>query len=145
MKHVLVTDYIPNIYELKDYELIANDIIKIHNISNIESHDKLLLIDSNQNIKADVISIESDRILLSIDNPIMNKNKIFVYGKQITDLHLIDKDFIYTLNVAATQELDTILQWHTNDKDSSMNHNTVNLYGESLISRIKNSNLKYPN
>ena len=32
-------------------------------------------------------------------------NKIFVYGKEIDDFHTLDKSYIYTLNVCATQEL----------------------------------------
>jgi hypothetical protein len=32
-------------------------------------------------------------------------NKIFIYGTEIDDFHTIDKNYIYTLNVCATQEL----------------------------------------
>ena len=32
-------------------------------------------------------------------------NKIFVYGTEIDDFHTLDKSYIYTLNVCATQEL----------------------------------------
>ena len=34
-----------------------------------------------------------------------NDNKIFIYGTEIDDFHTIDKNYIYTLNVCATQEL----------------------------------------
>ena len=39
-----------------------------------------------------------------LDCPYEN-NKIFVYGTQIKDFHTLKKDYIYTLNVCATQEL----------------------------------------
>ena len=32
-------------------------------------------------------------------------NKIFVYGTQVDDFHTLDKTYIFTLNVCATQEL----------------------------------------
>ena len=32
-------------------------------------------------------------------------NKIFVYGTEIDDFHTLDKSYIFTLNVCATQEL----------------------------------------
>ncbi len=32
-------------------------------------------------------------------------DKIFVYGKKIKDFHNINKNYIFTLNVSATQEL----------------------------------------
>ncbi len=32
-------------------------------------------------------------------------NKIFVYGIEIDDFHTLDKSYIFTLNVCATQEL----------------------------------------
>ena len=32
-------------------------------------------------------------------------NKIFIYGTEIDDFHTLDKSYIFTLNVCATQEL----------------------------------------
>lgn len=33
-------------------------------------------------------------------------SQIFIYGKKVTDFHNLDKNYIFTVNVAATQELD---------------------------------------
>ena len=32
-------------------------------------------------------------------------DKVFVYGKEVDDFHILDKNYIYTLNVCATQDL----------------------------------------
>ena len=40
----------------------------------------------------------------------MNSNVCFVYGTQVNDFHALDKSYIYTLNVCATQELHRIIQ-----------------------------------
>jgi hypothetical protein len=34
-----------------------------------------------------------------------NHNKIFVSGTEVNDFHTISKEYIFTLNVCATQEL----------------------------------------
>ena len=39
-----------------------------------------------------------------LDCPYEN-NKIFVYGTQVEDFHTLKKEYIFTLNVCATQEL----------------------------------------
>jgi sulfur relay (sulfurtransferase) DsrF/TusC family protein len=36
---------------------------------------------------------------------IYNDNEIFVFGTQVEDFHTLNKDYIFTLNVCATQEL----------------------------------------
>jgi hypothetical protein len=36
--------------------------------------------------------------------------EIFVYGREVDDFHSLNKDAIFTVNVAATQEIDRQLQ-----------------------------------
>jgi hypothetical protein len=40
-----------------------------------------------------------------IDNADMLIEEVFVYGYEVNDFHILTKDYIYTLNVSATQEL----------------------------------------
>jgi hypothetical protein len=47
--------------------------------------------------------------MIEIDKEI-NTEKIFIYGKEIKDFHSLKKDYIFTLNVCATQELYKIIQ-----------------------------------
>ena len=46
---------------------------------------------------------------ITIDKEIEG-DKCFVYGKKINDFHALDKNYIYTLNVSATQELYKLIQ-----------------------------------
>jgi Asp-tRNA(Asn)/Glu-tRNA(Gln) amidotransferase C subunit len=41
---------------------------------------------------------------MTIDRGIQG-NKVFVYGCEVDDFHILDKSYIFTLNVCATQEL----------------------------------------
>jgi len=46
---------------------------------------------------------------IKIDKEI-NSSNVFVYGKEIDDFHTLKKDYIFTLNVCATQELYKLIQ-----------------------------------
>ena len=54
-----------------------------------------------------VIKINSNTIEIDddIDSP-----DVFVFGKEIKDFHALKKEYIFTLNVCATQELYKLIQ-----------------------------------
>ena len=52
------------------------------------------------NVNSNVIEIDKE----------INTEKIFVYGKEVNDFHSLKKDYIFTLNVCATQELYKLIQ-----------------------------------
>ena len=99
--------YIPNIMMLADY---YSNIITLPNKPAkvaIKIKDKIKCYDSNNNsIEVDVIEIidEISFKIKDLDKKYKN-NKIFVYGTNIDDFHILSKEYIYTLNVGATQEL----------------------------------------
>ena len=39
-----------------------------------------------------------------------NNDDVFIYGSKVDDFHTLDKSYIYTLNVCATQELYKLIQ-----------------------------------
>ena len=39
-----------------------------------------------------------------------NNDDVFIYGSKVVDFHTLDKSYIYTLNVCATQELCKLIQ-----------------------------------
>jgi hypothetical protein len=43
-------------------------------------------------------------------NKKINTSNVFIYGTKINDFHRINKDYIYTMNISATQELYKIIQ-----------------------------------
>ena len=99
--------YIPNIMMLSDYN---NEIITLPYIPDkvvIKIKDKIKCFDSNNNL----VEIEVSEIINNISFKIKDlekrykNNKIFVYGTFVNDFHTLSKEYIYTLNVAATHEL----------------------------------------
>jgi len=78
----------------------------------IKQNDKIKCYDKDdKTINIEVIEvIDSLRFRIKLDeidpkNAGYTDNKIFVYGTEINDFHTLDKSYIYTLNVCATQEL----------------------------------------
>ena len=68
--------------------------------------------------------------MIEIDKEI-NTEKIFIYGKEIKDFHSLKKDYIFTLNVCATQELYKIIQ-----KQETIINDLI-----SRIAKLENQNL----
>jgi hypothetical protein len=99
--------YIPNIMMLADYN---NEVIMLPNIPDkvvIKIKDKIKCYDSNNNsVKVKVTEIINDFSFKIKDLTKKYKNnKIFIYGTYVDDFHILSKEYIYTLNVGATQEL----------------------------------------
>ena len=100
----LQTNYIPNIYDLGDYSsnIITTSNIDISNIINTSNIVKI--IDNyGYEYKCNITSVISSNSF-TIDKDI-NTSNVFIYGKEIDDFHSLDKSYIYTLNVCATQEI----------------------------------------
>jgi hypothetical protein len=108
--------YIPNIMMLADY--YSNIITLPYKSAKvaIKIKDKLKCYDSNNNsIEVEVIEIidEISFKIKDLDKKYKN-NKIFVYGTNVDDFHILSKEYIYTLNVGATQELYKQIKEHDN-------------------------------
>ena len=99
--------YIPNIMMLAYYN---DDIITLpHKPAKvaIKIKDKLKCYDNNNNlVEVEVTEIINDISFMIKDlNKKYKNNKIFVYGTLVNDFQILSKEYIYTLNVGATQEL----------------------------------------
>jgi hypothetical protein len=107
-------EYIPNIYKLISYNIISEKNIIIYLESNdILVNDKLKFIQyNNTEIFGTVIKLENNNLTILLDDPLLDSNnfKIFLYGKQVDDFHVIDKDQLLTINFSATKELDKKVQ-----------------------------------
>jgi hypothetical protein len=102
----LQKSYIPNIMLLADYN---NHIITLPSqpIYIIKHNDKIKCYDKDdKEIFVEVVEVV-DGLTFKIKEPEKEytDTKIFVYGTHIDDFHTLDKNYIYTLNVCATQEL----------------------------------------
>jgi len=99
----ITEEYIPNIY--KNYSLISSNSILIDddNINKISIEDFIKLRINNQTFLTKVID-KKDNIIITEDI-IDNNSNCFLYGTKVNDFHILDKTFLYTLNISATQEL----------------------------------------
>ena len=105
---------VPTIYEMAvvdKYKITLTD--KSTNILKITDRIRMLDISENE-ITATVTGIIDDKSFI-IDKSIPSEAKtmsqcIFIYGVYVNDFHMINKDTIWTIVLAATKELDTQLQ-----------------------------------
>ena len=99
------TSYIPNIYSIADYN---NNVITLPSQPTkvvIKVDDKIKCYDKdNKEILVEVIEV-IDSLTFRIKEIECSDTKIFVYGTEVYDFHTLNKDYIFTLNVCATQEL----------------------------------------
>ncbi len=102
--------YIPNIMLLADFHDYVITLPSIPTKIVIKVNDKIKCFNEN-NIIIEVEVIEvidelSFRIYIP-DEEYRNytNNKIFVYGTEVNDFHTLTKEYIFTLNVCATEEL----------------------------------------
>jgi hypothetical protein len=104
----LEKEVIPNIFKICNCE--NDEIILDNNIisSNLSINDKIDIYDINNNKKQyKIVNILDNKIKI---NESINSSNCFVYGKEVDDFHALNKDYIFTLNVCATQELHRIIQ-----------------------------------
>jgi len=97
--------YIPNIYLVADY---SNNVITLPSQPTkviVKVDDKIKCYDKDNNeIIVEVIEVIDD-LTFRIKDIEYSDTKIFVYGTEVDDFHILDKTYIFTLNVCATQEL----------------------------------------
>jgi hypothetical protein len=102
---VIEKSYIPNIYSVADY---SNNVITLHSQPTkvvIKVDDKIKCYDKdNKELLVEVIEVIDD-LTFRIKDIEYYDTKIFVYGTFVDDFHTLNKDYIFTLNVCATQEL----------------------------------------
>ena len=95
---------VPNIYLVANYD---NNIITLPSQPTyiIKLNDEIKCYDKdNKQILVEVVEIIDD-LTFKIKDIEYADTKIFVYGKEVDDFHTLNKDYIFTLNVCATQEL----------------------------------------
>ena len=97
--------YIPNIYLVADYIDCVITLSSQPTKVIIKMNDKIKCYDKdNKEILVEVIEVIDD-LTFRIKEIEYTDTKIFVYGTFVDDFHTLNKDYIFTLNVCATQEL----------------------------------------
>ncbi len=102
-------EFIPNIYKIGNVKLNTIFFDGCYNENNdIKINDNIKLITDNDTIIiCKIINYDSQSITI---NQLLNENKIFVYGTEVNDFHTIAKEYLFTLNISATQELYKIIK-----------------------------------
>ena len=97
---------------------------------------------TNLNINETVFSIigNSDNSFTFDDK----YNNVFCYGKEVDDFHTLDKQKIFTLNVAATKDIDRIQQQQLIDISQNTISTQLNKTEIDLL-KLKNEELKQEN
>ena len=105
----LVSEFIPDIYELA--QVSYSNIIKldIKTTINFEINEKIRLVKNDGKYLDTKISGVLDNYTFTIEENI-NQEKIFVYGREVHDLHTLNKDCIFTIATSALKEVDKELQ-----------------------------------
>ncbi len=107
-------DFIPNIYCLatrNGTQLILQDPSGEKDLSGLlQTGDNVKLYDTSNNpIQIIVESIDSSNSFtfrrVSESDKLLTDDEYFIYGKEVDDFHALNKDYIFTINVCATQEL----------------------------------------
>jgi hypothetical protein len=110
-------DYIPNVYELAT--VIDNSLIVLDTKSTNEftiSGDilKIKLYDYQNQSKIVTLDKIIDSTSFTIKEPLLDSdlsdNKIFVYGQEVNDFHILSKETVFTVATAALQEVDRELE-----------------------------------
>jgi len=107
----LVSEFIPDIYELAKVLNSYSNIIKLYikTTNNFEINEKIRLIYKDGKFLDTKITDILDNYTFTIEENI-NQEQIFVYGREVHDLHTLNKDCIFTIATSALKEVDKELQ-----------------------------------
>jgi hypothetical protein len=122
-------DFIPNIYSLADISTLTEStsilVLRSESTPEVEKGDIVRIFDLRERplevevcdkgissivVKGDLLHDVSNKILTEEDNSNhVQENTVFVYGKRIEDLNVLDKDAIFSVGIAAIKEMDQAL------------------------------------
>ena len=118
----ITEETIPNIYLEGNIKENNEIIIENDKYSNININDDIRIITSNSDEYYKIIEINNIKKSFKIDRYI-NENKCFIYGTKVNNFNILDKNYLYTLNIGATQELYKMI---------TSNQNNLNIINEKI-------------
>lgn len=122
-------DFIPNIYDLGDVSTLTESTslvtLRTKHLEDIQPKDTIQLLDLRENPLSYEVAetgISSMVVHGRVDQDVadyelteedmknnIQKNTVFVYGKRVDDLNVLDKHAIFSVGIAAMQEMDRVL------------------------------------
>ena len=108
---------IRDIFQIYIYSTFNSNIVYLDDLTNIRNNDNINIKANEFNEYYKIININYDEKYIELDKEIKineytneNSSNCFVFGTEIDDFHTFNKDYIFTLNVCATQELHRLIQ-----------------------------------
>ena len=124
----LITDYIPNIFQLANKSLLENgdNILSFTNSINYDLNGtgKVKLIDTNDKTIYVTIKNKINNTSFSV-NELLENEEYFIYGEEVSNYHSLNKDSIFTITTAAVQEIDRIVIEQKNKIENLENENQL--------------------
>jgi hypothetical protein len=98
----LQTEAIPNIYT---FGTIYSKVLMINDeIADVKEGSKIAVLFNNSKYIIEIQDIYTPSVY-AVDNPYNLAGTVFIYGTVVEDFYTLDKNYIYALNVCATQDL----------------------------------------
>ena len=144
MAVTLQRDWIPNemrIIKNPSWEELPDNKFKltITDLENVSGNTKYKFYMSNDVSGNDEIMKESKTLENDTKSFVFDRswNNVFLYGKEVNDVHALDKQKLFTLNFSATQEIDKIQQKHKQEI-AELNNKVISLQNqlESVLKRL---------
>lgn len=146
MAVILQRDCIPNemrILENPSWEELPDNKFKltIPDLEDVSGNTKYKFYMSNDVSGNDEIMKESKTLENDTKSFIFDRSwkNVFLYGKEVNDFHVLDKQKLFALNFSATQEIDRIQQKHKIEI-AELNNKVISLQNqlESVLKRLDN-------
>jgi hypothetical protein len=152
-----INEYVPNIYSKASVESCTDGSILTLSAGTTNALDMSKAVEENKiQIKLYIDNEEEEEFVkevyvkeiingtqIKIDETFMaSTNEVFVYGQKVKDFHALNKDAIFTVSVAALQEVDRQLQ-NTKNRISTRKEtiNTLKQELQDIASRLVAANL----
>ena len=136
------TDYIPNIFQTATKTVSENGdtILTVTNPITFDSHstNKLKILSENNKYEYVTIKTKISNTQISI-NETLEDNNYFIYGEQINNLHVLNKDAIFTITTAAVQEIDrNVTELENKVELLEQKNNQLEQQIQDILTRLQN-------
>jgi hypothetical protein len=131
---------IPDVYTLYPVNLSSHTI----SIPGKAKTGKLHVITKTRFLELEVTSVDDNTVTFpegSLTENDLEEDKVFVYGYEVEDFHTLNKDYLFTINFSATQELDRKVQTLEEDK-RQLSDRVVSMETENQVLKGELSSLR---
>ena len=104
----LMERYVPDIFKLVKIDM-NRIVMEEEDMGRVFKGDKIRIYTKEEEYEVEIEDVDEERNEIIINREIKDED-IFIYGRKVNDFQVIDKSYIYTLNVFATQRIGKILR-----------------------------------